>query len=217
MSYYTFTGGKVYVQSTLASAITITDLTNDNPPVATLTSHGLSNDDELVCTSSGWEEVQGSVFRIANVATNTFELDGIDTSSTDFYPATSADSSVFRKVTAWTQIGQVLDISGGGGGVRNITVNPLDRRTPVILPVGFEASTLEMVLGYDPALTAQIALQSASRSLAKRAVKFQLPGGAFAYGYGTVSLSPLPTFSSSDVMRRNFNMSIDGLFTFYSS
>lgn len=217
MSYYTFTGGKVYVQSTLASAITTTDITNDNPPVATLTSHGLSNDDELVCTSSGWEEVQGSVFRIANVATNTFELDGIDTSSTDFYPATSADASVFQKVTAWTQIGQVLDITGGGGGVRNITVNPLDRRTPVVLPVGFEASTLEMVLGYDPALTAQVSLNSASRSLAKRAIKFQLPGGAFAYGYGTVSLSPLPTFSSSDVMRRNLNMSIDGLFTFYAS
>ena len=60
-------------------------------------------------------------------------------------------------------------------------------------------------------------MASASRSLDKRAFKFTLPGSAYAYCYGTVSMSPIPTFDSTSVMRRTVNISIDRLLTIFTA
>jgi len=96
-----------------------------------------------------------------------------------------------------------------------ITAQPIDRRNPINQAVGFNASTLTLTLGYDPALAAQVEMLSASRSLGKRAVKFTLPGGGFAYCYGTVALSNIPTFDTNSFMTVSCALSVDGLFTKY--
>ena len=57
-----------------------------------------------------------------------------------------------------------------------------------------------MTLGYDPARADQIALLAASRALARRAIKFALPGSGYAYRYGTVTLSPVPNFNGNGVL-----------------
>ncbi|HNB42706.1 MAG TPA: phage tail tube protein, partial [Burkholderiaceae bacterium] len=121
------------------------------------------------------------------------------------------------KVSGWTELGQVLGVTANGGDPKTITVSPLNRRTDILLPVGFNPSSLQFELGFDPALADQVALATASRSLDKRAFKFTLPGSAYAYCYGTVSMAPIPTFDTGSVMRRTVNISIDGLFTFFTS
>lgn len=213
MSYYPVIGSRCYVSTGFATATNVTDISNLAPPVVTSAAHGLVDNDEALMLV-GWEDFNYSVFRVNQQTTSTFSLDGYDATNTDWYPQGS-DTGTVAKVSGWQEIGQILGIQGGGGGVRNVTVQPYDRRTPQNIPIGFEAATLSMTLGYDPARADQIALLAASRALARRAIKFALPGGGYAYCYGTVALSPVPNFNPNGVLERTLAISIDGLFTQY--
>ena len=63
----------------LESNKTITGITKANPGVVTSSSHGYSNGDTVVISGvSGMTQVNGKRFKVANVATNTFELQDID-------------------------------------------------------------------------------------------------------------------------------------------
>lgn len=213
MSYYPVIGSRCYVSTGFAAATNVTDITNAAPPAVTSASHTLVDNDEALLLV-GWEDFNYSVFRVNQTSTSVFELTGYDATNTDWYPQGS-DTGTVAKVSGWQEIGQILGIQGGGGAPRNVTVQPYDRRTPQNIPIGFEAATLSMTLGYDPARADQIALLAASRALAKRAIKFALPGGGYAYCYGTVSLSPLPNFNPNGVLERTLAVSVDGLFTQY--
>lgn len=213
MAYYPVTGSKIYVSNGFAAAKTISGMTNASPPVATSTAHGYIDNDEVLITS-GWEDFNGAVFRINQLTADTFSLDGYDATDTDFYPAGSGAGTA-EKVSSWLEIGQVLQVQNQGGDVRNITVTPIEKRNAINIPVGFNASSLNFTLGYDPALAAQIALLAASRVLGKRAFKFVLPGGGYAYCYGTVAMSAVPTFDTQSVMQRAVSVGIEGLFTSY--
>jgi hypothetical protein len=65
--------------SILESNKTITGITQANPGVVTANSHGFSNGDTVVISGVvGMTQVNGKRFKVANVATNTFELQDID-------------------------------------------------------------------------------------------------------------------------------------------
>ena len=58
---------------------TISAITKANPGVVTATSHGYSNGDHVIISSvGGMVEVNGKTFKVANVTTNTFELQIVD-------------------------------------------------------------------------------------------------------------------------------------------
>lgn len=65
---------------------TITNITQANPAVVTSASHGLSNG-QLVFIYGvvGMTEVHGKIFTVANVALNTFELSGVDSTGYTAY------------------------------------------------------------------------------------------------------------------------------------
>lgn len=213
MGYKTVVGSKCYVSTGLASAVAISNITNDEPPLVTSATHSLSDLDEVLL-AVGWEDFNDSIFRVNQTSTTEFELTGYDSSNTDWYPAGS-DTGTLQKVTGWQEIGQVLGITSAGGDARFIDLNPYDRRNGVRLPTGFNASSLDFELGYDSSRTDQQLLMTASRQLSKLGFKFALTGGGFAYAYGTVSASALPQFQ--DVLRRRVSVSIDGLFTSFTT
>jgi len=70
------------------AAETISGATQANPVVVTATAHGLSNGDEVFISGVvGMTELNGRSFRVANVATNTFELQtlgGTDVDGTSY-------------------------------------------------------------------------------------------------------------------------------------
>jgi hypothetical protein len=64
----------------------ITGITQANPAVVTSAAHGFANGDEVMIKSvAGMEEVNGRIFTIANVAANTFELEGVDSTGYGAY------------------------------------------------------------------------------------------------------------------------------------
>src|SRR4249919_4185505 len=124
MSYSLPNGSTVHIGSAVGSALTVTVATNANPCVMTSTAHGLSNGDYVIVTS-GWSRTTDKVFRVANITTNTFELEGHDTTSTTVYAAGSGTGSV-KKVTTWTQITQVLGVTSQGGEQQCATYQQLE-------------------------------------------------------------------------------------------
>lgn len=91
---------------------TISGITQANPGVVTTsTAHGLANGDVVTLESVvGMTEVNNVAFTVANVASTTFELSGVDTSG---YTAYSSGGSVrFNGATTYWQEGAWSDYRG---------------------------------------------------------------------------------------------------------
>ena len=80
------TGSLYYVASTIAATKATTVVTNASEAVVTSTAHGYSNGD-YVLVVSGWGRLNKRAFRIKSITTDTFVLEGADTSNTTFFPA----------------------------------------------------------------------------------------------------------------------------------
>lgn len=192
MSYYPIVGARFQIGTVLASAKTISAASNGAPPVLTSTTHGYVDGDEVLYACD-WEDFNESVFRVDQLTTDTFSLPLQSSVNTDFYPAGGGVGTT-KKVTTWLSMGQVLEVTGGGGTPRNETLNPLDRRNPVLIPTGFDSATINFVLGMDLARTDQQTLLGYSNAQTKVPFKFVLPGGGYLYAYGIPSMSRMPTF-----------------------
>ena len=95
MAYYFPEGSKFYLSTTFAGAKTITAVTNANPAVATSTSHGYV-DNDVVLFTSGWEDATDSVFKVDQQTADTFQLLGLNSSSTTNFSVMDALLPVIR-------------------------------------------------------------------------------------------------------------------------
>jgi hypothetical protein len=75
----------IAMQSALAAAKTITAITKANPGVATSPAHGYSAGTYLLLTVAGMFQLDQRVVRVASPATDTFQLEGIDTTNFDTF------------------------------------------------------------------------------------------------------------------------------------
>ena len=67
----------IAMQSALAAAKTITGITKAAPGVVSSTAHGYSNGDYVYLEVLGMWQLNGRVFRVCNVATDSFRLEAV--------------------------------------------------------------------------------------------------------------------------------------------
>ena len=197
MAYSLPEGSSQQFSNTLASAKTVTAITNANPAVATCTGHGYTTGDEIML-SSGWEDATDSVYKIEAVDANSFKILGLDTTNTSFFP-TGSGGGTAQKLSAWTAIPQVLTISASGGDARFTDVNPLAKRNGIRIPTGFNATSVTLSLGFDATTPAYKTMVGISRSLSKVAFKQVLSGGSVQYGWGYLTVSEFPKLNNNSV------------------
>lgn len=197
MAYSLPEGSSQQFSNTLASAKTVTAITNANPAVATCTGHGYTTGDEIML-SSGWEDATDSVYKIESVDSNSFKILGLDSTNTSFFPAGSGGGSA-QKLSAWTAIPQVLTISASGGDARFTDVNPLAKRNGIRIPTGFNATSITLSLGFDATNASYKSMVGISRSLSKVAFKQVLSGGSTQYGWGYLTVSEFPKLNNNQV------------------
>ena len=78
------------------ASLTITGITQANPAVVTVASHGLSNGDEVYISGVvGMTEVNGKRFIAAGVAANTFQLSGINSTAYTAYSSAGTAKRTF--------------------------------------------------------------------------------------------------------------------------
>lgn len=196
MAYYFPEGSKFYYSTTFAAAKTITGLTNASPAVATSVAHGYADNDEIL-VASGWDDVNDSVYKIDQLTADTFSLVDLDTLDTNFFPAGTGIGSAY-KISAWTEIPQILSIANQGGDPKFATVSPLARRNAINVPIGFNPESLTLTLGHDPANATYKAMLGIGRVRTKCAFKQVIPGGLITYGYGYMSTSQRANMNSGN-------------------
>ena len=215
MAYYFAEGSKFYFSTTFASAKTVTALSNANPAVATSTAHGYADNDEILL-SSGWEDATDNIYRADQLTADTFSLLGLNTLDTTWYAAGTGTGSAY-KVSNWTEIPQVLNITSSGGDARFTNVEPLARRNSIAVPTGFNPATLTLTLGHDPSQAAYQTMLDISRTLRKVAIKVAIVGGGTGYGYGYLSVSEMPQMQRNQANQVQAAIALLGRFMTYSS
>lgn len=193
MAYYFPEGSKFYFSSTFAGAKTISAITNANPALATSTAHGYV-DGDIVLLNSGWEDATDTLYKVDQQSADTFELEGLNTTDTNFYSAGGGVGTA-QLVSSWVEIPQVLTIATSGGDARFTTIQPIARRNAINIPTGFNATSITLTLGHDPSNANYETMLNISRTLSKVAFKMVLSGGAVTYGYGYMSVSEAPALN----------------------
>jgi hypothetical protein len=189
-------GSKFQFSTTFASAKTITALTNANPSVATSTAHGYTTGDEILLTS-GWEDATNTIYRVTTIDANSFSIQGLNTSNTAFY-ATGTGTGTAQKLSAFSDIPQVLTVSPSGGDPRYTDVQLLASRNAIKIPTGFNATTQTLTLAHDPSNATYITMVDTSRTQTKVAFRV-LAGGGAEYGYGYMAVSEVASKTSNQV------------------
>ena len=105
------TNARVEVENTVGTATAITGITNANPGVVTSAGHGLTDGDVVkLAISDGMVELNEQVVRIANTATDSFELEGVDTTDMSTF---AAGTNTWQEVSAWYTIAAATAVNIG--------------------------------------------------------------------------------------------------------
>ncbi|GAB1389845.1 MAG: hypothetical protein AMXMBFR78_11210 [Rubrivivax sp.] len=213
MSYFLPEGSKIFMSTGLEAAKTISAVTNASTAVASSTAHGYSNGAELLF-NSGWEDASDTIWRADNVNSNAFDIKGLDSSDTNWFPAGTGTGTA-QKVSGWLELTQWLDIQTQGGDAKNVTVEPISRRNAINMPAGFNPTQIQLTFGHDIGSASQQALMAASRGLQKRAFKAVIAGGMTGYFYGNVSFSEMPQIQRGQVLKVSASVNVLGRFISY--
>lgn len=115
---------------TYDSPKTVTGVTKANPAVVTSASHGFSNGDTVRFDEIlGMSELNGNIYKVANVATNTFELttlagSNVDSSSYTTYVSGGEVRKLVTSISGLSHLqGQTVRVCGDGADLGAYTVS----------------------------------------------------------------------------------------------
>lgn len=206
-------GATVFIASAYAAEKAVTAITNAKSPVVTATAHGFANGD-FVEVTSGWGALNGRVMKISGVNTDSFKLEGIDTSDTDKYPAGAGVGSV-RKISAWTQVTQILSFETSGGEQQFSTYSYLEEDFERQLPSIISAQSITIGIADDPALPGYKATKAASDARANTGLRLNLRTGSVIVYNSVVSLNETPAITKGQVMQVRATFALQGRPTRY--
>lgn len=168
-------GVRVEIAATYSAAKVVTAVTLANPGVATSAAHAMANDTVGYWSGvAGMAQLEGQATRVKNQATNTFELQGLNTTN---YSAFAAGN--FTPVATWATLSEATSYSIGGGADEKLDVTRLiditKQEEQGLLPV----SNVSMnVIAQDTPSAAMLLLESAVQTQGAVVVRITLPNGA---------------------------------------
>lgn len=193
MTIYTNSGLAMAMESAIAAAKTIVSITKAAPGVITATAHGYSNGDLVLLEVEGMIELNKTVYEVANVATDTFQIVGPDGSTgidtTNFGTFTSGTA---KELTLGTSITGVQGFSSSGGDIKFEDSTTVHDLTDKQIVTGATALSYALEMQWDPASAGQAAMLAAFQARASKAFKITWPSGAYAMWYGSVGYSGAP-------------------------
>lgn len=199
-------GSLVAIASGYGSAKTITAITNANPGVATSAAHGFTDGDILEVTS-GWSRLTNKIVRVDGSAASTFELEGIDTTSTSVYSA-GGGTGTAREITGWTQLAQIVGSTSSGGEQQFLNYQFLEADAESRIPTFKSAAGIQFTVADDPSLPGYILAKAANDDRVPRAIRVTLSNGAILLYNAYVSLSTIPSLTVNELMTIEVTLSL---------
>jgi len=191
MSSIFINGTRYSFSKTLAAAVAISAISNGNPAVASAVTP--PEDDAILVLKSAWSNLSETVARSANADTDSFELEGVDTTSTALFPA-GGGAGTYREVGSWVDLDQVRDVVMAGGDQQTFSFqyveDPTSRQRQK--PTFKNAITMTFSLDYDPDKPWYAALIEADRLREPVVVRGVLPNGQMLLYYAYPSFNKVP-------------------------
>lgn len=207
----TWTGVQVKIQSALAAADTISGITKASPAVVSATAHGLANGDYVVLDVQGMSQVDGRVFKVGNVATDSFEL--VDEDSTEFSTFVSGTA---KAITYGTTLATATNLSASGGEAEYKDITTIHDLVKKEIPVAASAIDYSFENIWDPADAGLKALKAASDKASLLAMQFIFRDGAEVLFTGYISATNLPTGNAQDLVKTPASIKMFGTPTIYA-
>lgn len=205
----------IAMQSALATAVTVTAITKASPGVVSYTGTDPSNGDYVLMTINGMHQVNGRVFRVANVngAGNTFELEGENTSAFDTFTSGTAEV-----ITFGTSITTATTVNGSGGDFDFIDTTTIHTNARTQIPGLANAASYTFENLWDVSDAGLVAMKSASDGQAQRCFKFTFGvGGQIMVFAGYPAAALLPGGQAQDKVTTQTAITMFGSPTYYSS
>lgn len=218
MTIHTNSGLKLYMESAIATAKTITGITNANPGVISSTAHGYANGDIVLLEVQGMVEVNKRLFKVVNSAANDFRIadidgtNGIDTTNFSIFASGTA-----KKVTLGTSITGVQDFNITGGDIKTQDTTTVNDTVDTQIVVGATPINYDMTMQWDPADAAQQAMRRAFDTRANKGFKVLWPDGAYILFYGTVGYTMAPGGAKQGVTVAPAKIAMLGAHTNYAA
>lgn len=202
------------VQTALAAAVTVSNITKANPAVVSYTGTDPANGDYIILSANGMSEVGDRIFRVASVngAANTLELEGEDSTAYETFVSGSFQVITFG---ASMQNAQTINVSGGEAEMADVTTihDQVRKRVPTIV----SAMTLAIDALFDLSDPAFVELNKAHKSKTKRAIKLRFGTGAKMVLTGYASAAGVPTGQAQGVVQTKMSIEAQNLPTVYAS
>lgn len=193
MTIHTNSGLKLYMESAIAAAKTITGITKAAPGVISSTAHGFANGDNVLLEIQGMVELHGYLCKVVSTATDTFQVADVNgTTGIDTTLFSTFTSGTAKKVTLGTSITGVQDFNFAGGEIKVQDTTTVNDTQDTQIVVGATAQSADMTMQWDPASSAQQAMIAAFKTRANKGFKVLWPDGAFTMWYGTVGYTGAP-------------------------
>jgi hypothetical protein len=177
---------RIEVAATFAAAIAVTAVTNAKPPVATATAHGLLDAaagyfDSVI----GMDQLTGQAARVNNPTANTFELEGMNTSSMGVYT-----SGNFIPAATWVTLVEATSYAIGGGAGTKLNATRLIDTITQEEQGNLAAQTFQIkILAQTSPTVAGDLLDSIAQETGFALIRVTLADGAVRLCYGEPSLS----------------------------
>lgn len=203
----------VAMQSALASAKTISDISKASPAAISCTAHGYSNGDYVLLSVQGMYQMDVKVVRVSGQTTDAFNAEGVDSTLFDTFSSGTAS-----KITFGTSITTATSISASGGDfdfidTTTIHVNIKQQIPGLPNPLNYTFDNL-----WDSADAGQVAMKAASDAQAQRCFKFTFgTGGKIMLFSGYVGFAGAPTGNAQDVVKAPAVITAYGTPTYYAS
>ena len=208
-------GATIEHGATYATALAFSAISNATEAVCTSTGSTLAVGD-IVIVNSSWSRLNARVCRVKAATATSTTLEGIDTTSTQNYPAGSGAGTLV-KVLTWVQIPQVTDVAFSGGEQNYTDVVFLEDDQGKQIPTDKSAASLALTIADDPAAAFNAVLNTADNRRGIEAARMNLPGTDKIYWGTYTSFSKQPAVSRNNVMTRTVSLALQAEPTRYLS
>ena len=202
----------VEVQATLDTAKTITAITKANPGVATSSAHGLTNGDVVVLAVQGMAELDGLAVRVASVTTDTFALEGVNTTGYGTFSSGTA-----QEVATWDTFASLQSISLPNQEANKLDITTIhDNQAQETLGIAGAVSGTMSGL-FAPTETAVTNLRTATRNTDPRAFRITFENGIKAVFNADVSAGQGFDLQQNSVATASYSLTIKRFINYYAS
>src|SRR6478736_885416 len=180
--------------------VAISGVTNADPAVASTATTPTNGD--ILIIKSGWTELNETVARAAGVSAGvSFQLEGVDTTSTIRFPA-GEGAGTYEKASSFVSITQVRDVVMDGGEQDFFEFQYVEDASSKKrrVPTSKSPDGMTITMDYDPDLAWYDALIELDRLKEPVVLRETLPNGDVIYYYGYVSFNKVPTKTLNENM-----------------